>query len=444
MITYYFNKECQLKVKIMKSMLNDPKFAMLALNYVKGLGPVWMRRLLEYFEYDPTQIWQANREDRLNALQGRENLVDSLENVSWKEVEKEYALTQQLNINLVSSNAPDYPQQLANIYDAPQLFYRLGTWKDQDQFAIAIVGTRRASFYGIRQAHSFAKELASKQVTVISGLARGVDIAAHRGAISAGGRTIAVLGSGLQKIYPPEHRQDAQEIAKHGCIISEYPLYADPIAPYFPQRNRIISGLSLGIIVIEAGEKSGALITAHNALEQGREVFAIPGQIDRNESVGCHRLIQQGAKLVTCIDDVLQEIQVLQDKVTSPQPMSNQILIESLLEDLNENEKKLIENYPSESPTLQYKYDNDKELENFKNLEERNKSKTLNKENTISQLTFEQQKIWEVLTQYPCSIDEIISMVDLSPAQVSSNLLMMEIQGIIHLFPGHRYAKKCN
>jgi DNA processing protein len=187
------------------------------------------------------------------------------------------------------------------------LFVR-GRLVPQDSLASGIVGTRHATQYGLRQAERLAASLARAGLTIVSGLARGIDAAAHRGALSAGGRTLAVLGSGVLNIYPPEHGKLADEVIAHGALVSESPPTAAPLAGVFPQRNRIISGLSLGSIIVEAGDRSGALITARLAMEQGREVFAVPGPVDSRNSRGCHRLIRDGAKLVEDADDVLEEL----------------------------------------------------------------------------------------------------------------------------------------
>jgi DNA processing protein len=177
-----------------------------------------------------------------------------------------------------------------------------------DAMAIGIVGTRHATSYGLRQAERLAGGLSRAGLTIISGLARGIDAAAHRGALSAGGRTIAILASGVMNIYPPEHDQLAAEIAAQGALVSEAPPLSSPLAGTFPQRNRIISGMSLGIIVVEAAHRSGALITARHAMEQGREVFAVPGHVDSRTSQGCHALIRDGARLIETADDVLEEL----------------------------------------------------------------------------------------------------------------------------------------
>jgi DNA processing protein len=184
----------------------------------------------------------------------------------------------------------------------------LGTLEREDEAAIAIVGARHATAYGETVAHELAGELSRRGLTIVSGLARGIDAAAHRGALEAGGRTLAVLGSGLDQIYPPEHGGLAGEAAAQGALLSEFPLGTPPLRLHFPRRNRIISGLSLGVIVVEAGVGSGALITAHHALEQGREVFAVPGRVHARYSEGCNRLIKAGAKLVETWEDVLSEL----------------------------------------------------------------------------------------------------------------------------------------
>ena len=187
------------------------------------------------------------------------------------------------------------------------LFLR-GDLKSADQLAIGIVGTRHGSGYGLRQAERLAGSLARAGLTIVSGLARGIDAAAHRGALQAGGRTIGVLASGVLNIYPPEHDRLAEEVVAQGALLSEAPPHAQPLSGAFPQRNRLISGLTLGVIIVEAAERSGALITARHAMEQGREVFAVPGQVDMRTARGCHRLIRDGAKLVETADDVLEEL----------------------------------------------------------------------------------------------------------------------------------------
>jgi DNA processing protein len=197
---------------------------------------------------------------------------------------------------------------LEDIPDPPSLLYLKGTVEPRDQLAIALVGSRRCTPYGIRVAERLASALARVGLTVVSGLARGIDAAAHRGALKVGGRTIAVMANGLAGVYPPEHEELASQIVSAGSLVSEMPMRQGPLAGLFPQRNRIISGLCLGVVVVEATPRSGSLSTAHHAMEQNREVFAVPGPVDSLSSQGCHRLIRDGAKLVETVDDILEEL----------------------------------------------------------------------------------------------------------------------------------------
>jgi DNA processing protein len=221
----------------------------------------------------------------------------------------EIELAARERIEIVPCTSPDFPAPLRTLFDHPIVLYRRGRMTLPDAMAIGIVGSRECTEYGRRQATRFGQELARLQVTVVSGLARGVDTAAHRGALRApGGRTIALLGSGLLRIYPPENARLLDEICSRGAALSEFPLRSAPETVNFPRRNRLISGLSLGVLVVEAAERSGALITADWALEQGRDVFCMPGPIESPLSRGCHRLIKQGAKLAEDPSDILEEI----------------------------------------------------------------------------------------------------------------------------------------
>ena len=224
--------------------------------------------------------------------------------------EEERCAAIQAGCAVVTQADAGYPAPLRQIYDPPSVLYMKGRWSEHDRIAVAIVGSRQASRYGEQTAGHLAYELALRGVTVVSGLARGIDAAAHWGALKAAGRTLAVLGNGLSSIYPPEHRELAEAVAQHGAVISEYPMRMAPFAQNFPRRNRLISGLSLGVVVVEASAKSGALITADQALEQGREVFAVPGKVDSLTSEGTHQLLKQGAKLVTGVEDILEELRL--------------------------------------------------------------------------------------------------------------------------------------
>ncbi len=213
--------------------------------------------------------------------------------------------------------AAAYPPLLSRIDDPPGLLFVRGRILPRDGLAVAIVGSRHATDYGLRTAEKLAGGLARAGYTVVSGLARGIDAAAHRGALAAGGRTIAVLGSGVLSVYPPEHAELAEECVAAGAVVSEQPPLAHPQRGAFPQRNRIVSGLALGAVVVQASERSGALITARLAGEQGREVFAVPGPVDTRMSRGCHALIRDGAKLVESVDDILDELGPLFEATTS-------------------------------------------------------------------------------------------------------------------------------
>jgi DNA processing protein len=223
-------------------------------------------------------------------------------------VQEDQARVARAGVRVIVWGDPDYPTRLQEIASAPPVLYLRGTLEREDDAAIAVVGARHATAYGEDLARELATELARRGLTIVSGLARGIDAAAHHGAVAAAGRTLAVLGSGLDQIYPPEHDGLGSEVAAHGALISEFPLGTPPLRLHFPRRNRIISGLSLGVIVVEAGVGSGALITAHHALEQGREVFAVPGRVHARYSEGCNRLIKAGAKLVETWEDVLSEL----------------------------------------------------------------------------------------------------------------------------------------
>ncbi len=250
-------------------------------------------------------------------------------------------------ISILTDRDPAYPRVLREIHDPPGVLYVRGDILPQDAVAIAIVGARHATHYGLAQAERLSGSLARGGVTIISGLARGIDAAAHRGALTAGGRTLAVLGSGLANIYPPEHAELAEQVAAHGAVISEVPPDSPPLAGAFPQRNRIISGMALGVLVIEAGVQSGALITARHAMEQGREVYAVPGRIDSRMSRGCHRLIRDGAKLVETADDVLEELGPLVAPTTSASGEALHHPAELLLNDFEQQVLAAISNEPT-------------------------------------------------------------------------------------------------
>jgi DNA processing protein len=226
----------------------------------------------------------------------------------WDKLEERLGRLKSYGVECVTQDEPRFPVRLKEIPYPPLYLFIKGTLAPEDGLAVAIVGTRNASYYGLKACRRLAGALAVRGITVVSGLARGIDTAAHQGTLEMSGRTLAVLGCGLDVVYPPENRKLYQEIPEHGALVSEFPLGTPPEARNFPIRNRIISGLALGVVVIEAGVSSGTAITVRYALDQDREVFAVPGPIDSPTSLGPHRLIQEGAKLVQDVEDILQEL----------------------------------------------------------------------------------------------------------------------------------------
>lgn len=280
----------------------------LRLSLIEGVGPRIRAALLQRFD-SPAGVFAATAAELRSTPGVGAKLAGRILAADRIDVDAQLDLCRDHDLRLLASGDEGaFPARLEEIVDPPAVLYSRGEVLPSDALAIAIVGSRHATRYGLRQAERLAASCARAGLTVVSGLARGIDAAAHRGALAAGGRTIAVLGSGLLKIYPPEHVGLAEEIAASGAVLSESPPQSPPLPGAFPQRNRVISGLSLGVIVVEAPLKSGALITARLASEQGREVFAVPGPADSRASRGCHRLIRDGAKLVESAEDVLEEL----------------------------------------------------------------------------------------------------------------------------------------
>ncbi|MBM3999096.1 MAG: DNA-protecting protein DprA [Planctomycetes bacterium] len=278
---------------------------------IDGIGPRARRALLDRFG-SSRRVFEATRQELLG-VDGIGPTLAAKVVEARREPREESVIAScaASSIRVLMDDHTDYPALLREIPDPPPLLFAAGEITEADRRAVAIVGTRQATAYGLRQADRFARHLVAAGFAVVSGLARGIDASAHRGALSAGGRTIAVLGGGLLRLYPPEHAELARTIRGRGAVVSEAPPERPPSSGNFPQRNRVISGLSLGTLVIEAGRRSGALITARHALEQGREVFAVPGSIENFRSRGCHQLLRDGAKLVETIDDVLDELDSL-------------------------------------------------------------------------------------------------------------------------------------
>lgn len=280
----------------------------LGFNLVKGIGPAKLQALIDTFG-SPAGAWQASALQLKKIGLDRRAIDNLLEARSQLDLDERLARVQAAGITLVHWQSADYPTYLREVHSPPPLLYMQGEMTEIDQWAVAVVGTRRLTRYGRQVTRDLVQGLVRSGVTIVSGLARGIDAVAHKTALECGGRTLAVLGSGLDHVYPAEHRTLAHRIREgRGAVLTEYGLGVKPEAKNFPPRNRVISGLSLGTIVVEAGERSGALITANFTLEQNREVFAVPGNVNSPASKGTNRLIQQGAKLVMHVDDVLEEL----------------------------------------------------------------------------------------------------------------------------------------
>ncbi len=298
--------------------LDSATLADLRLHLTSGVGPITRARLIARFQTSE-EILKAPR-PHLESVEGVGPKISAAirDESSIKEAEFVWSLCQEKQITILCQGREGYPRKLLELPDPPGVLFVQGKLLPEDELGVAMVGTRHCSRYGEKHARSIAIGLANAGFTIVSGLARGIDGQAHRGALEAGGRTLAILGSGVLNIYPPEHVELAAEIAQRGAVISESPPLSPPIPGSFPQRNRIISGLSLGVLVVEAPEASGSLITARLAGEQGRDVFAMPGPVDNRQSRGCHRLLRDGAILVESSEDIIEALGPLSKKISSP------------------------------------------------------------------------------------------------------------------------------
>lgn len=287
--------------------MSDLKY-WLGFNRVHGIGPAKVQTILDYFG-SLAAAWQATELQLAQIGLDRRAIQNLQQTRTELDLDKALAEVEAAGVRLLTWESAEYPAYLRELPGAPPLLYVRGALQERDQWAVAVVGTRRLTAYGRQVTHELVTGLVRHNITIVSGLARGIDAIAHKTAVDLNGRTIAVLGSGVDSIYPAEHRQLAQTIAAgHGAVVSEYPLGTQPEAKNFPPRNRIISGLSLGVLIVEAGERSGALITANFAAEQNRDVFAVPGNITSPASKGPNLLIQQGARVVTRVEDILEEL----------------------------------------------------------------------------------------------------------------------------------------
>lgn len=277
---------------------------------IPRMTEVRLKNLLARFG-EPESVLTAGKAELLE-VEGVDNeLAQAVRSYQRSEAtDKRLADAVELGVRSVCFRDEGFPANLRELKHAPPVLFVLGEVLDDDRLAIAIVGTRRPSHYGRNVAESLARELAEYGVTVVSGLARGIDTCAHRGALASGGRTLAVLGSGIDVPYPPENRRLYEEVAEHGAVISEFPLGMEPLAMNFPKRNRVVSGLARGVVAVEAGERSGVLNTAAWAADQGRDVYAVPGRMGEPTSIGTNRLLREGAKVVTQARDVLEDLGV--------------------------------------------------------------------------------------------------------------------------------------
>ncbi len=279
----------------------------IAFNMIRGIGPKTANQLIDTFG-SPAEVFAASRQALEKAGLKTETILELRDSTILEQAQAEIERLEVIGARVITQDDADYPGLLREIHDPPIVLYVWGDIESLDRPCLSVVGSRRCTTYGINAAQSLARDLAAHGLTIISGLARGIDAAAHRGALEAGGRTVAVVGTGLETTYPKEHAKLQEEIISAGAVISEFPLGTPPLPQNFPYRNRILSGLSLGVLIVEAAEHSGSLITARLATEQGREVFAVPGNITSQTSFGTNYLIKDGAKLVQYWLDVVEEL----------------------------------------------------------------------------------------------------------------------------------------
>lgn len=362
----------------------DERDAWLALCLVPEVGPATFHRLVNGLG-SAEAVLMASMETLERVPGVSREAARAVAEFSWREaLDRELRVVKTRGLGLIRLGDDGYPDALAAIHSPPPILYLRGTLRPQDRVAVAVVGSRKGTSYGVAMAERISGELAQRGVTIVSGMARGIDAAAHRGALDAGGRTIAVLGCGLGVTYPPEHGELSDRIAANGALLSEFPFFAPPKPDHFPRRNRVISGLTLGVVVVEAGTESGALITANYALEQGREVFAVPGQVTARSSRGCHQLIKAGAKLTEGWEDIWEEIE---PQVGPPAHVETAVAV---------------------GPPLDH----------------------------------EEFLVVDVLEAGPLQIDELIGRTGLPAGQMASLLLSLMLKGVIEELPGKSFARR--
>jgi DNA processing protein len=362
-----------------------------------GVGPVTFAKMIKHFG-SAERVLGASVSELANidgvGFKTAERIASSREKFDAR---AELELARKLGVWLVNLADERYPPVLKRIYDPPPVLYVKGSLGRQDSLAMSIVGSRHCSLYGQEQASRFAHFLGSAGFTICSGMARGIDTAAHQGALSAGGRTIAVQGCGLSLVFPPENKKLFEMIAESGACLSELPLQTEPLATNFPPRNRIIAGLSLGTIVVEAAQRSGALITAKAALDYDREVMAVPGKIDSPLSKGAHQLIKQGATLIESVEDIMEA-----------------------LGQFGEQLQKHVGNAAAKASAKA-----EKSLFDLDQLK----------------LSDAEKKIYNYLTKEPSHIEQIIAETNLTPGIVNATLISLRLKGLIKQLPGSLFAK---
>lgn len=365
----------------------DPVEALVALNLVEHVGPVRLRQLLDHFGEAPAVLCASKDEllrvrgigaETAEAIAGWEQTVD---------LGAELRRIREFGCTVITQSDETYPDLLRQIYDPPIVLYVKGRIEPRDKNAVALVGSRRTSHYGHESARKLAYQLSYVGVTIVSGGARGIDTAAHQGALTAKGRTIAVLGTGINLVFPPENAELFERIAANGALVTQFPFNRPADKQSFPIRNRIVAGMTLGTVVIEAGLNSGALITAGMAVDYGRQVFAVPGRIDSPQSKGCHELIKKGAKLCEGAEDVLSEFEYLFPSSNRPPA-------------------------PNETGSL-----------------------------VALALSDNEQRVFDLLSVEESHIDDLIRRSGLAPSAVSVGLLSLEMKRLVRQLPGKNFVK---
>ena len=377
----------------------------IALKAVEEVGCVGFRTLLQAFS-SPRSVFSATAHT-LKIIPGiGPKTADHIRSFSnWGMAEREIERAAELGVDIVTCEDPLYPPNLLNIYDYPPFLYVKGSLCPKE-ICVAVVGSRVASVYGRYTTEKISRELALKGITIVSGLARGIDAAAHRGALAGKGRTLAVLGCGLDIVYPPENKELAAAVATHGAMVTEFPFGTPPNAPNFPSRNRLISGISLGVVIVEAGEKSRSLITARIAAEQGRSVFAVPGEIGAAGSRGTHRLIKQGAMLIENVDDILEEILPQAGKPPSVSNGPSPAFRPGVFEPDQES---------APAPALG---------------------------GDVAGLGDPEKKLLSLISSRPVDIDLLIASSGLKAQDVLNALLILELGGLIRQMPGKQFLRR--